>query len=108
MSRRKKDAEEAEETAPAPSRAAGGFVLTVLVLVAGAVLFAVLGTLTVLVVWAVAAVALRRAVRRPNKIENHSPPPPSPPSRNTNTQFTVVEDRPGHCTVQWQKEANGS
>ncbi|MEU2799037.1 hypothetical protein [Streptomyces sp. NPDC007117] len=75
MSRRKKDAEEAEETAPAPSRAAGGFVLAVLALVAGAVLFAALGTLAVLVVWAVGAVALRRAVRRPVS-DSSAPPPP--------------------------------
>ncbi|MFI2084339.1 hypothetical protein ACH43Y_28770 [Streptomyces rubiginosohelvolus] len=105
MSRRKKAVEEPEETAPEPSREAGGCVLAALVIALGAVLFAVLGTLAVLVVWAVGAVALRRAVRRPNKIENHSPPPPRDPSRNTNTQFTVVEDRPGHCTIVWSKGA---
>ncbi|MER6191789.1 hypothetical protein [Streptomyces cyaneofuscatus] len=106
MSRRKQAAEEPEETASAPSRVAGGCVLAVLVLGLGAVLFAVLGTLAVLVVWAAGGVALRWAVRRPNKINKHSPPPPSPPSRNTNTQFTVVEDRPGHCTINWQKEGS--
>lgn len=106
MSRRKKPVEEPEETAPGPSRAAGGCVLAVLVLGLTAVLFAVLGSVAVLAVWAAGGVALRWAVRRPNKIENHSPPPPSPPSRNTNTQFTVVEDRPGHCSVVWQKEGS--
>ncbi|WP_354596832.1 hypothetical protein R1Y80_09795 [Streptomyces sp. JL1001] len=106
MSRRKKATEEPEETAPEPSRAAGGCVLAVLALVAGAVLFAALGNVAVLAVWAAGAFALRWAVRRPNKIDNHSPPPPRDPSRNTNTQFTVVEDRPGHCTVVWQKEGS--
>ncbi|MFF5891195.1 hypothetical protein ACFY72_20790 [Streptomyces globisporus] len=105
MSRRKRADETPEETSPEPSRAAGGCVLAALALGAGAVLFAVLGTVAVLVVWAAGAFALRWAVRRPNKINKHSPPPPSPPSRNTNTQFTVVEDRPGHCTVVWSKGA---
>ncbi|MFF4943718.1 hypothetical protein [Streptomyces rubiginosohelvolus] len=75
MSRRKKATEELEEAASEPSRAAGGCVLAVLVLVAGAVLFAVLGTLAVLIVWAVGAVALRRAVRRPLS-DSSAPPPP--------------------------------
>ncbi|POG47113.1 hypothetical protein BV881_12295 [Streptomyces sp. ZL-24] len=104
MSRRKQAAEEPEETTPGPSRAAGGCVLAALVLGLGAALFAALGNLAVLAVWAAGALALWRTVRRPTKIENHSPPPPRDPSRNTNTQFTVVEDRPGHCTVVWQKE----
>ncbi|MET9923433.1 MULTISPECIES: hypothetical protein [Streptomyces] len=98
---RKRIAEETEEAAPEASRTAGGCVLLALAIGLTAALFAVLGTLAVLVVWAAGAVALRRAVRRPNKINKHSPPPPSPPSRNTNTQFTVVEDRPGHCKVTW-------
>ncbi|MFB8101336.1 hypothetical protein ACFC3O_00615 [Streptomyces sp. NPDC056007] len=71
MSRRKK----AEETAPEPSRVAGGCVLAVLVLGLGAVLFAVLGTLAVLVVWTVGALALWRTVRRPVS-DSSAPPPP--------------------------------
>ncbi|MEU0359934.1 hypothetical protein [Streptomyces cyaneofuscatus] len=106
MSRRKQATEEPEETASAPSQVAGGCVLAVLVLGLGAVLFAVLGTLAVLVVWAVGGGGLWWTVRRPNKIENHSPPPPRDPSRNTSPQFNVVQDRPGHCKVTWQKEGS--
>ncbi|NUS76693.1 MAG: hypothetical protein HOV70_10900 [Streptomyces sp.] len=105
MSRRKQATEELEEAASEPSRAAGGCVLAVLVLVAGAVLFAVLGTLAVVVVWAVGAVALRRAARSVPSAANPAPPGPSERGSNTNTQFTVVEDRPGHCTIVWSKGA---
>ncbi len=75
MSRRKQAADEPEETAPEPSRAAGGCVLAVLVIGATAVLFAVLGSVAVLAVWAVGAVALRRAVRSPVS-DSSAPPPP--------------------------------
>ncbi|MFJ2848312.1 hypothetical protein [Streptomyces rubiginosohelvolus] len=109
MSRRKKGAvEEPEETAPEPSRAAGGCVLAVLVLGLGAVLFVALGTLAVLVVWAVGAVALWRGARSVPSAANPAPPPVSEGAENTKPQFTIVEDRKGHCTVQWQKGVNGS
>ncbi|MET8841461.1 hypothetical protein ABZW67_15375 [Streptomyces rubiginosohelvolus] len=108
MSRRKKAVEEPEETAPEPSRAAGGCVLAALVIALGAVLFAVLGTLAVLVVWAVGAVALRRAARSVPSAANPAPPPVPEGGENTKPQFTIVEDRKGHCAVQWQKGVNGS
>ncbi|MFB6696361.1 hypothetical protein [Streptomyces rubiginosohelvolus] len=108
MSRRKKTAEEPEEAASEPSRAAGGCVLAVLVLVAGAVLFAVLGTLAVLVVWAAGGVALWRGARSVPSAANPAPPPAPEGAENTKPQFTIVEDRKGHCTVQWQKGVNGS
>ncbi|MFD5900993.1 hypothetical protein ACFWHG_05775 [Streptomyces microflavus] len=104
MSRRKQATKEAEGAAPEPSRTAGGCVLLGLAAIAVAALYAVSETALVLVGWAVGAAVLWRTVKRPTKIENHSPPPPRDPSRNTNTQFTVVEDRPGHCTINWQKE----
>lgn len=104
MTRRKGTPEEPDETAPEPSRAAGGCVLAGLVIASVAALYAVSVTAVVLLAWAAGALALWRTVRRPTKIENHSPPPPRDPSRNTSPQFTVVEDRPGHCTVVWQKE----
>ncbi|MBK3547862.1 hypothetical protein [Streptomyces sp. MBT60] len=105
MSRRKKAAEPTEEAAPEPSRAAGGCVLAVLVLVAGAVLFAFLGTLAVLVVWAAGGVTLWRGARSVPSAANPAPPPVSEGAENTTPQFTVVEDRPGHCTIVWSKGA---
>lgn len=106
MSRRKKATEEPEETAQEPSRAAGGCVLAALVLGLGAVLFVALGERAVLVVWAAGAVALWRAARSVPRAANPAPPPPPEGAGNTNTQFTVVEDRPGHCTINWQKEGS--
>ncbi|MFF2226270.1 hypothetical protein ACFVV7_23480 [Streptomyces globisporus] len=108
MSRRKKATAQPEETAPGPSRAAGGCVLAVLVLALGAVLFAILGTLAVLVVWAAGGVALWRGARSVPSAANPAPPPASEGAENTKPQFTIVEDRKGHCTVQWQKGVNGS
>ncbi|MFF2228621.1 hypothetical protein ACFVV7_35475 [Streptomyces globisporus] len=108
MSRRKKAAEPTEETPPEPSRVAGGCVLAALVLVAGAALFAVSATAAVLVVWAVGAFALRRAARSVPSAANPAPPPVPEGDENTKPQFTIVEDRKGHCTVQWQKGVNGS
>ncbi|SBV00582.1 hypothetical protein YW5DRAFT_01911 [Streptomyces sp. Ncost-T6T-1] len=105
MSRRKKPTEEPEETPPEPSRAAGGCVLAVLVLGLGAVLFAALGSVAVLVVWAAGGVALWRTVRSVPSAANPAPPGPSERGSNTSPQFTVVEDRPGHCTVNWSKGA---
>ncbi|MFJ9318267.1 hypothetical protein [Streptomyces globisporus] len=106
MSRRKKATEAPEKTAPEPSRAAGGCVLAVLAIGVTAALFAMLGTLAVLVVWAVGAVALRRAAKSVPSAANPAPPPPPEGAGNTSPQFTVVEDRPGHCTVIWQKEGS--
>ncbi|WP_228988608.1 hypothetical protein [Streptomyces sp. DH8] len=112
MSRRKKTidgppepAEEApEETAPGPSRPAGGCVLAALVLGVTAALFAVLDTAAVLALWAAGGAALWRAARSVPCAANPAPPPVSEGVGNTSPQFSVVEDRPGHCTVIWQKE----
>ncbi|MFF6925828.1 hypothetical protein [Streptomyces californicus] len=104
MSRRKKATEEPEETAPGPSRAAGGCVLAALVLGLGATLFAFLGTAAVLVVWAAGGTALWRAARSMPHAANPAPPPPPEGAGPAKPQFTIVEDRKGHCSVQWQKE----
>ncbi len=105
MSRRKKATEELEETAPEPSRAAGGCVLAALGIAAGAALYAVSDTAAVLVAWAVGGVALWRAARSVRSAANPAPPPPPEGAENTEPQFSVVEDKPGHCTVTWSKGA---
>ncbi|WP_411119002.1 hypothetical protein [Streptomyces sp. 058-1L] len=105
MSRRKA-AEETEEPTPEASRTAGGCVLLGLAAIAVAALYAVSETALVLVGWAVGAAALWRAARSVPSAAN--PAPPAPPERGSNTKplFTVVQDRPGHCTINWQKEGS--
>jgi membrane protein implicated in regulation of membrane protease activity len=99
MGSKKKVAEQ-----PEPSRAAGACVLLVLGGGALAVVFALSPVAGVLTFWAVACLALWRRVRR-----TANPAPPPSPERGTDTkpQFTVVEDRPGHCTIQWEGKVNG-
>ncbi|MFD3310080.1 hypothetical protein [Streptomyces sp. NPDC058694] len=95
----KKPAVEPEES----SRAAGACVLVVLAGVVTAVVFVISATAGVLAVWAVGAVTLWRYVRR---TANPAPPPPPESGSDAKPQFTVTEDRPGHCTVHWQEEVN--
>ncbi|MFF9639406.1 hypothetical protein ACF1D2_33105 [Streptomyces bacillaris] len=120
---RKRAAEEPEETTPDPSRAAGGCVLAVLVLGLGAALFAVLGTIAVLVVWAAGALALWRTVRRPVSDSSAPPPPreerpscrecaghtlvsvtPSETQKGMLIYQTASPDRPHHTHVHIAKE----
>lgn len=96
---RKKQPEEPTEGSPV----AGGCVLLVLAAGLVAVVFAVSPTAGVLTVWGVGAAALWRCVHR---AANPAPPPSSEGAANTNPQFTVTEDQPGHCTIHWQKEVN--
>lgn len=98
MSRRKQTpVEEPEE----PSRAAGGCVLVVACGVPVAVVWAVSPEAGLLTLWAVGILAVWRFVRR---TANPAPPPPPERGPDTKPQFTIVEDRPGHCTIHWQKE----
>jgi hypothetical protein len=97
MSRR----DEAEEPEEQPSRAAGACVLVVLAGVVVAALFAISDTLAILTLVASGVFALWRSVRR---TANPAPPPPPERGSDTNPQFTVTEDRPGHCTVTWHGE----
>ncbi|ARF75694.1 hypothetical protein B7C62_28140 [Kitasatospora albolonga] len=103
MSRRKGTPEEPEETVPEPSRAAGGCVLVGAALGLTAALFAALGPVAVLIVWAVGALALWRAARSVPHAANPAPPPPPEGAGNTTPQFSVLEDRPGHCTINWKE-----
>lgn len=93
--------EQPEESSEEPSRAAGACVLVVLAGVATAAMFAASPTVGVLALWVVGAVLLWRSVRR---TANPAPPPPPERGSDANPQFTVTEDRPGHCIVHWQKE----
>lgn len=85
------------------SRAAGGCVLSVLTLGAAAAVFAVSPAVGVLTVWGAGVVALVRSVRR---TANPAPPPIPERGCEAKPQFTVVEDRPGHCAIHWQEEVN--
>lgn len=80
------------------SPAAGGCVLLVLLAAVFAVVFAVSPTAGVLTVWGAGAGALWRCVHR---AANPAPPPPPEQGPDTNPQFTVTEDQPGHCTIHW-------
>jgi hypothetical protein len=102
MSPKKKPEPEPEEPAEG-SRTAGALVLTVLAGAGLGGIYAASPAAAVGTVWVLGAGTLWKAARRPTKIENHSPPPPEPPSREEKPQFTIVEDREGHCTVQWTK-----
>ncbi|MFJ6566442.1 hypothetical protein ACIQNU_03420 [Streptomyces sp. NPDC091292] len=86
-----------------PSRAAGACVLAILAGVAVTAMFAASPAAGVLTLWTVGTITLWRSVRR---TANPAPPPPPERGCDTKPQFTVVEDRPGHCTIHWQKEAN--
>ncbi|QQZ56871.1 hypothetical protein IFE09_27110 [Streptomyces microflavus] len=103
MSRRKA-AEETEEPTPEASRTAGGCVLLGLAVIAVAALYAVSETALVLVGWAIGAAALWRAARSVPSAANPAPPPPPEGAGKAKPQFSVVEDKPGHCTINWQKE----
>jgi hypothetical protein len=104
MSRKKKaEAEPEEPTEGSP--AAGGCVLVVVTGTALAGTWAASPTAAVLTVWGLGVGAVWWSVRR---TANPAPPPPSEGAENTKPQFTIVDDREGHCTVQWQKGVNGS
>ncbi|MFD5975547.1 hypothetical protein [Streptomyces bacillaris] len=123
MSRQKRAAAEPEEAPSPPSRVAGGCVLAALVLGLGAALFAVLGTIAVLVVWAAGALALWRTVRRPVSDSSAPPPPregrpscrecaghtlisvtPSETQKGMLIYQTASPDRPHHTHVHIAKE----
>jgi hypothetical protein len=93
--------EEPEET-PESSPVAGACVLVVLGAGATGATYAASPTAGILALWAIGGTALWRYVRR-----TANPAPPPPPERGSakKPQFTVLEDRPGHCTVQWTEEA---
>lgn len=100
-------AEDEQEKPTEGSRTAGALVLIALGGGAVAALYAVAPTAAVGTVWVLGTGALWKAARRQTKIENHSPPPPEPPSHEEKPQFTIVEDREGHCVVQWARPDHG-
>lgn len=93
----------ADEEPAEGSPAAGACVLVVVGGVALAVVFAASRTAGILTLLGVAVLALWWSVRR---TANPAPPPPPERGCEKKPQFTIVEDRPGHCTVQWQKGVN--
>lgn len=100
----RKQAAEAQPEEPSESSpAAGACVLIVLSGGALAGVWAVSPAAAVLTVWVVGAGTVWRHVRR---TANPAPPPPPEGATDTNPQFTIVDDREGHCTVKWQKGVN--
>ncbi|WP_328902306.1 hypothetical protein OHR86_22460 [Streptomyces sp. NBC_00441] len=95
---------EPEEPAEASSMA-GGCVLTAL---AGAGLggaYAASPALAVGAVWVAGMTAMWRVARSVPHAANPAPPPVSEGADDTKPQFTIVEDREGHCVVQWARGA---
>lgn len=84
-------AEEPQE----PSRAAGSCVLVALGGAVIAAVFAASPSIGVLAVLGAGTTALWWSVRRPNKINNPSPPPPKTPSANTEVQVREVGNGAG-------------
>lgn len=87
------------------SRAAGAVVLTAASCGVGLALFAYSRDAFVLLVWAIGAAALWWVARKPNKIDNPSPPLLSAPSPPEKPQFKVVSDKsnPHRSVVEWGK-----
>lgn len=77
------------------SRAAGGCVLAALAGTVTAAMFAASTTVGILAVLGTGTAALWWAVRRPNKIDNPSPPPLATPSVNTEVQVRSVGNGAG-------------
>lgn len=111
MSRKKRPAPEPEETeddTPEGSPVAGACVLIVLAVGALAIVYAVSPDAAIFTIWAAGMFAMWRVARSVRRAPNPAPPPPSEGAADTKPQFTIVDDREGHCTVKWQKGVNGS
>ncbi|MFJ3590126.1 hypothetical protein ACIQUY_31900 [Streptomyces sp. NPDC090231] len=104
MSRKKPDTEEPEET-PEGSPAAGACVLVVLGGGALAVIYAVSPDAAIFTIWAAGMVAMWRVARSVRRAPSPAPPPVTEGAADEKPQFTIVEDREGHCTVQWTEGA---
>lgn len=83
---------------------AGGCVIALGIGLPLAGVFAASRTAGVLAAWGIGVAALWRAARSVPSAANPAPPPPPEGVGNAKSLFTVVEDRPGHCTIVWQKE----
>jgi hypothetical protein len=105
---RKKQAKEQPEEVPEGSPVAGACVLVILTVVLLAAVYVVSEAVGVLVTSAGATVGLWHAARSMWGALNPAPPPPPEVVEDTKPQFTIVEDREGHCTVQWQKRADST
>lgn len=102
MSPKKKAAPEPEEERE-PSRAGGALVLIALGGGAVAALYAVAPTAGPIVVWGVGMTAMWRVARSVPRAANPAPPPAPEGAEDASPQFSIVEDREGHCVVQWTK-----
>jgi hypothetical protein len=87
---------------PMGSSTAGALVLTVAGAGVGLAVFTYSRDAFVLLVWAIGAVAVWWAARKPVRdTANPAPPPPPEGAGDANLQFTVIDDpdRPGHAIV---------
>lgn len=89
---RKRETEE-----PEGGSGCGAVLALGLVLAVTGVLYRVTPTGFVLGFWAFGAALLWWKIHIP------SPPPPEDPPSNAKPQFTIVEDRPGHHAVVWER-----
>jgi hypothetical protein len=104
---RKHDADEEVEAEPEGSPVAGACVLIALGGAALAVIYAVSPDAGIFAIWATGMFAMWRVARSVRRAPNPAPPPSSDPLPDTNPQFTIVEDREGHCTVTWSTDTEG-
>lgn len=104
MSPKKKPQPDPEEERE-PSRTGGVLVLTALGGGAVAAFYAVAPAAGPIVVWVVGMTAMWRVARSVPRAANPAPPPPPEGADDTKPQFTIVEDREGHCVVQWTRGA---
>ncbi|MFJ4918128.1 hypothetical protein [Streptomyces sp. NPDC088726] len=102
---RKTVAEEHPEEPVETSSAAGACVLVVLGGGALAVVYAVSPDAAVFTIWAAGMFAMWRVARSVRRTANPAPPPVTEGAADEKPQFTIVEDREGHCTVQWTEGA---
>ncbi|MYX16866.1 hypothetical protein GTY67_26315 [Streptomyces sp. SID8374] len=100
------ETEEEQEKSDEGSPAAGGCVIALGIGVPLAGVYAASVDAGVLATLAIGTAALWRAARSVPSTANPAPPPPLEGAGNAKSLFSVVEDRPGHCTINWQKEGS--
>ncbi|MFI1524952.1 hypothetical protein [Streptomyces griseus] len=102
------DNSDTEDPADEPtdgSPAAGGCIIALGIGAPLAGVYAASTEAGILATLAIGTGALWRAARSVPSAANPAPPPPSEGADEKKPQFTVVEDRPGHCVVHWTEEA---
>lgn len=100
-------AEDEQEEPAEGGGVAGALVLTVLAGTGLGAVYAASPAAAVGTVWVLGAGALWKAARSVPRAANPAPPPVPEGADDTKPQFTIVEDREGHCTVTWSTRTEG-